>query len=68
MKLLNIFHKTLKNMKKDFFGILKVTEDFGADPEPLVRDMDPDPHPDPYQNVTDPEHCGLDSTEFPKAR
>ncbi len=19
--------------------------------------MDPDPHPDPYQNVTDPKHC-----------
>ncbi len=30
--------------------------------------MDPDPHPDPYQNVTDPKHCGLHSREFAKAR
>jgi hypothetical protein len=32
-------------MKKIFFYIMKVTEDFGADP-----------HPDPHKNVTDPEH------------
>jgi hypothetical protein len=34
-------------MKKiDFVCILKVTKDFGADPDPYR-----------YQNVTDPEHC-----------
>jgi hypothetical protein len=33
------------------FCILKVTEDFGADPDP-----DPVPHLDPYQCVTDPEY------------
>ncbi len=33
-------------MKRKDFLHLKATEDFGADP-----------HPDPYQNVTDPEHC-----------
>ncbi len=42
--------------KKNFFCILKVTEDFGPDPDPLVRGTDPDPQPDLYQNVTDPEH------------
>jgi hypothetical protein len=44
-------------MKKFIFCMLKVTEDFGADPDPhpdpLVRGTDPDP----YQNVTDPENC-----------
>jgi hypothetical protein len=35
-------------MIKLIFCILKVTEDFGTDPHP---------HLDPYQNVTDPEHC-----------
>jgi hypothetical protein len=34
-------------MKKLIFCILKVTEEFGTDPHP---------HPDPYQNVADPEH------------
>jgi hypothetical protein len=56
--------------KEDIFFILKVIEDFGTDPhlEPdphlhpdqLVRGTDPrirGPYPDPYQNVTDPEHC-----------
>jgi hypothetical protein len=52
--------------KEDIFFILKVIEDFGTDPH-----LEPDPHlhPDqlvrgtdprirePYQNVTDPEHC-----------
>jgi hypothetical protein len=42
--------------KNDFVCILKVTEGFGMDPDldPLVRGTDP--HPDQYQNVTDPEH------------
>jgi hypothetical protein len=56
-------------MKKiDYLCILKATEDFGTDSHPhpvlLVRGTrygfeDPDPHPDPYKNVTDPEHCNL---------
>jgi hypothetical protein len=28
-------------MKKDIFCILKITEGFGADPDPLVRGTDP---------------------------
>ncbi len=45
--------------KNSFFGILKVTDDFGKDririrySEVWFRG----PDPDPYQNVTDPEHC-----------
>jgi hypothetical protein len=41
-----------------FFCILKVTEDFGSDPDPLVGDTDPRIRirTYPYQNVTDPEH------------
>jgi hypothetical protein len=51
-------------MKKSFFLHPKVTEDFGKNPH-----LHPDPlqgsvsqrygseDPDPYQNVTDPEHC-----------
>jgi hypothetical protein len=55
-------------MKKKIF--LHPKSHFGTDPqsEPdphlhhdqLVRGTDPrtrDPYPDPYQNVTDPEHC-----------
>jgi hypothetical protein len=34
------FIKTLKKKKKRFFCILKVTEDFGTDPDPLVRGTD----------------------------
>jgi hypothetical protein len=53
--------KTLKNMKNIFVCILKVTEDFGTDPnphpDPLVKRYESeDPHPDLYQNVTDLEH------------
>jgi hypothetical protein len=36
----------------NFFGIL-VESDPELDPDPLVRDSDPDLH----QNVTDPQHC-----------
>jgi hypothetical protein len=52
--------------KRRYFCILKVIEDFGTDPHPepdphlhpdqLVRGTDPRIR-DPYQNVTDPEHC-----------
>ncbi len=44
-----IYENIKKYVKKLIFCILKVTEDFGMDPDPL-------PDPDPYQNVTDPEH------------
>jgi hypothetical protein len=37
-------------MKKFIFCILNVFEDLGTDPEDGSED------PDPYQNVTDPEH------------
>ena len=40
------FINTLTNMKNRFFYILKVTEDFGTDP---------DPHPDPIVRGTDPD-------------
>jgi hypothetical protein len=40
------FIKTLINVKNSFFYILKVTEDFGTDP---------DPHPDPIVRGTDPD-------------
>ncbi len=45
--------------------MIKVTKDFGMDPDTdlFVRGTgrrivseDPDTHPDPYQNETDPEH------------
>jgi hypothetical protein len=48
-----------KVRKKEFFCILKVTEERSRitdlDPDPLVsvRSVDPDPH----QNFTDPQHC-----------
>ncbi len=42
LKLLNFI-----NMRKIFFAMLKVTEDFGTDS---------DPHQNPCQNVKDPEH------------
>jgi hypothetical protein len=38
--------KIRKNYIKKFICTLKVIDDFCTDP-----------HPDPYQNVTDPEHC-----------
>jgi hypothetical protein len=40
----------LKNLgeKLFFVGVLKVTDE---------KKQDPDPQPDPYQNVTDSEHC-----------
>ncbi len=38
--------------KKLFFvGVVKITDGLRYWPE------DPDPHPEPYQNVMDPEHC-----------
>ena len=46
-----------------FCCILKVTKDFGMDPhpnpDPLVREriQGSGSYPDPYQNVTDPQHC-----------
>jgi hypothetical protein len=50
--------KTLKNMKKIDLLLPKSHEDFGTYPHPdlLVKGLDPDPRPDPYQNVTDPKH------------
>jgi hypothetical protein len=54
---LNIFSKSnkQKNLGKNnnFVGILKVTDEKEQDPDQLIRGTDPDP----YQNVTDPEHC-----------
>ncbi len=47
-------------MKKKFCCILTVMEDFGTDPHPHPDSFeDPDRHPDPHQNITDPEHCSL---------
>ncbi len=61
-----------KYVKIDLVCILKVTEDFGTDPYPHPDGSESgpgsasgslsqwygseDPHPDPYQNFTDPEH------------
>ncbi len=45
----------LKHEKNRFFCILKATENFVTDPHP---------HPDPYQNVTDPEHWSMYGTGF----
>ncbi len=42
---------TFKYAKKKFFCILKVTEDFGIDPD---MGPFPDPHPDPLVRGTDP--------------
>ncbi len=52
-KILKVFKFHRLKHKKEIFCTLKVTEDFGPDPhpDPLVRGTDP------YQNVTDPEHC-----------
>jgi hypothetical protein len=56
---------TKKYEKIDFYGIQKVTGVFGTDPDShsnaLVRAQrygseDPDPHSNPYQNVTDPKN------------
>jgi len=41
--------KPLKNLKKYFFASGSVSHRYGSE--------DLDPHPDPYQNVTGPEHC-----------
>ncbi len=64
--LLNNGCKIKKYLKNWFFCVLKVTEDFGTDPDPLVRGKDtriiPDPRPEPYQNVTDPEHWTMSQT------
>jgi hypothetical protein len=55
-------------MKKLIFCILKVTDDLSTDYGSASgftsgsvnqRYGSEDPHPDPYQNVTDPEHCFL---------
>ncbi len=53
-----------------FFLLLKVTEGFDRIriqirlSQVLYRSEDPDPHPDPYQNVTDPEHWCWHSLSF----
>ncbi len=45
-----------KNLRKKIFvDIWKVTDE-EQDPDPLVRGTDPR-IPNPYQNVTDPDHC-----------
>jgi hypothetical protein len=41
LNLLNFIIKTIKNKKKKILCILKVTEDFGTDPDPLVKGRDP---------------------------
>jgi hypothetical protein len=45
-------------MKKiRFFCILKATKDFGSGSGSVIQMYgSEDPHPDPYQHVTDPEH------------
>jgi hypothetical protein len=48
--------------KLNFFGIFKVPIEFGTygsaagSVSQRYESEDPDPHPDPYQNVKDPEH------------
>jgi hypothetical protein len=53
--------KSNKQKKKNllFFGVLTVTEEKEQDPDPSgsVSQMYGYADPDPYQNVTDPEHC-----------
>ncbi len=42
------------SLKNQFFvGVLKVNNE---------KQQDPDPHPDPHQNVMDPEHCSFEGT------
>jgi hypothetical protein len=50
-----------KYEENNFFGILKVTEDFKEsdpelDPEPEPDPLLGGPDPDPHQSVTDPQH------------
>ncbi len=37
-----------------FFGVLKVTDKKGHDPDPIIKGTDPGSGS--FQNVTDPEH------------
>jgi len=48
--------------KKDFFRIQKITKNFGTNPDPhpasgSISQRYRSKDPDPYQNVTDSEHC-----------
>ncbi len=48
----NYVNVVSKREKQKKFDILKVTDENQQDPDPLVKGADPDP----YQNVTDPQH------------
>ncbi len=53
-------HTNLREKKYFFVGVLKVTDEKSRIPDPYPSVKGKvwilDPNPDPYQNVTDPEH------------
>ncbi len=54
---MSFIKKFKKNQKIDYLCMLKFTNDFSTDPDPLVRGTDRIRKPDRYQYVTDLEHC-----------